>query len=190
MRNSLSLILTNADYEYFGTTEFLPKIQCFIEILNQRTGKDVDANHPSPIMALAHLSNETLPKLKKTHHQMLKANGLLRPGRWILMWPKVILFPPLALFACKSLYASRTTLEDVARDAVETLKGFVRGWLLDPLRDVLRTVRTGSTDAASVLVRKEGVLADLDVSYVLDSNASISLIKAELGTHDAFPGQR
>jgi nuclear-control-of-ATPase protein 2 len=164
MRNSLTSILTNPDFEYSGTTQFLPKIQRFVEILDQKAAVDADTIYPSVVEALAHLSNETLPGLNRSHGQMLEANGLLRPKRWILIWPKVVLLPPLVLFACKSLYASRTSLEEVARDAAETLRGFVMGWLVEPLRDVLRTVRSGSSGETAVLIRREGVLADLDVS--------------------------
>jgi len=79
-----------------------------------------------------------------------------------------VLFPPLVLYACRSLYASRASLEDIAREALETLKGFVRGWLLEPLRDVLMTIRSGSDDGTGMLVHKEGVLADLEVSSICD----------------------
>lgn len=166
MRNYLSSILTNPSYEYSGTIQFLPKIQRFVEILDQKAAVDAETTYSSPIQALAHLSNETLPELTRSHKRMLRDNGLLRPRSLVLIWPKVVLLPPLLLLACKSLYASRTSLKEVAKDAVETLRGFVRGWLLEPLRDVLRTVRSGSGDEEGVLVRKEGVLADLDVSII------------------------
>jgi len=36
---------------------------------------------------------------------------------------------------------------------------------LEPLRDVLMTIRSGSDDETGMLVHKEGVLADLEVSF-------------------------
>ncbi|KAJ3573989.1 hypothetical protein NP233_g2060 [Leucocoprinus birnbaumii] len=162
MRNHLASILTNPEFEYFGTTEFLPKVQRFVKILNQKAAIDTDITYPSLVGTLAHISNETIPELDRSHQELLKTNRLLRPRRWILIWPKVVLLPPLVLYACSSLYASRASLEEVARDAMETLKGFVRGWLLEPLRDVLRTIRSGPEDETGMLVRKEGVLADID----------------------------
>ncbi|KAF5360952.1 hypothetical protein D9756_004674 [Leucocoprinus leucothites] len=162
MRNNLSSILTNPEFEYSGTIQFLPKVQRFVEILDQKAAVDADMIYPSLVEALAHISNETLPELDKSHRQMLQDNRLLRPRKWILIWPKVLLLPPLVLYAFKSLYASRANLEEVARDAAETLKSFVTGWLLEPLRDVLRTIRSGSDDETGMLVHKEGVLADLD----------------------------
>ena len=47
-------------------------------------------------------------------------------------------------------------------EGYETVEGFVWGWLMEPLMGVLRTVRTGGEDG--VIVRKEGVTADFDVS--------------------------
>ncbi|KXN88303.1 Nuclear control of ATPase protein 2 [Leucoagaricus sp. SymC.cos] len=176
MRNNLSSILTNPGYEYSGTIQFLPKVQRFVEILDQKAAVDTDIIYPSVVEALAHLSDETLPELSRSHQQMLKSNRLLRPRKWILIWPKVLLLPPLALYVCKSLYASRASLEEVAKDTVETVKAFVQNWLLEPLRDVLRTVRSGSDDEAGVLVRKEGVLADLDSL----ERMTLSLAKDEL----------
>jgi len=52
---------------------------------------------------------------------------------------------------------------EVANDTRETVKGFVMGWLIDPLRDVLKTVRAGGEDG--VIVRKEGVAADYGVRH-------------------------
>jgi len=165
MRNNLSLILTHPECRLSGMTQFLPGIQRFIEILDQRTAVDVVSVYPSFLEALVHVSNDTIPKLHRSHRQMLKAERLLRPKRLFLVWPKIVLFPPLVFYLCRSLYASRANLEDVARDALETLKGFVRGWLLEPLRDVLMTIRSGSDDETGMLVHKEGVLADLEVSF-------------------------
>lgn len=192
MRNTLSEILTNPEYSYSGTTQFLPKIQRFVEILDQKAAVDADMNYASPIQALAHLSHETLPTLVQSHKRMLRANGLMRPSTLVLVWPKIVLLPPLALLACRSLYASRASLEEVAKDAIETLKGFVRGWLLEPLRDVLKTVRSGSGDEEGVLVRREGVLADLDVSMPLCPlilTFEVDSHPLEFGAHDAFSGQ-
>ncbi|EKM79254.1 hypothetical protein AGABI1DRAFT_120679 [Agaricus bisporus var. burnettii JB137-S8] len=163
MRNFLVSILSDPSYEYSGTTHFLPKIQRFVEILDQKAAVDVDTAYPSTTQALAHLSHETIPQLRVSHKQMLGNNALLRPRTLVLIWPKIVLIPLLSLYVCKSLYASRVSLEEVAKDAVETVKGFVRGWLLEPLRDVLKTVRSSyADDGVGVLVRKEGVLADLD----------------------------
>ena len=66
------------------------------------------------------------------------------------------------LYAIRTAYASRATLEELARDSLETIKGFWEDWVLEPLRGIARTVRAGRDDG--VIVTKESVRADLDVS--------------------------
>ncbi|KAJ7654165.1 ATP synthase regulation protein NCA2-domain-containing protein [Mycena rosella] len=83
-----------------------------------------------------------------------------RPSRLILLWPRLLLFPPLALYTIRSLYASRASIVEMALGAKETVEGFVKNSLIDPLKEILKTVRTGGEDG--VIVRKEGVAADLD----------------------------
>ncbi|KAF9452962.1 NCA2-domain-containing protein [Macrolepiota fuliginosa MF-IS2] len=180
MRNDLSKILTDPSYAFSSMTEFLPKIQYFIQILDCKAAVDAEVKYSSPVQALAHLSNETLPMLVQSHRRTLGNNRLLRPSTLVLAWPKILLLPPLTLIACRSLYASRASLEEVVKDAVTTLKGFVRGWLLEPLRDVLKTVRSGSGDEEGVLVRREGVMADLDSL----ERMTLSLAKDELKYSD------
>jgi nuclear-control-of-ATPase protein 2 len=53
---------------------------------------------------------------------------------------------------------------ELAIDTKETVEGFAKNSLIDPLKEVLRTVRTGGEDG--VIVRREGVVADLDVHAI------------------------
>ncbi|EPQ54469.1 NCA2-domain-containing protein [Gloeophyllum trabeum ATCC 11539] len=85
--------------------------------------------------------------------------ALRRPPRLTLLWPRLVLGPPLALFAVRRLYASRASLTELAGQAADTLRGFWQGWVLEPVRDIVRTVRAGGE--GGVIVRKEGVEADL-----------------------------
>ncbi|KAF8914858.1 ATP synthase regulation protein NCA2-domain-containing protein [Mucidula mucida] len=90
----------------------------------------------------------------KEHEQLTK------PSRLVLLWPKLFLLPPLALYSTRLLYESRESLFDMALEAHDTIKAFVRGWLLDPMKDILDTVRARGDEG--VIVRKEGVTADLE----------------------------
>jgi len=51
----------------------------------------------------------------------------------------------------------------LATDAKDTIRGFVEGWLTEPLVGVIRTVRTGG--AGDVLVHEAGVTADVEASH-------------------------
>ncbi|CAL1712878.1 unnamed protein product [Somion occarium] len=110
-----------------------------------------------PLYAFAYT---TLPAHISFHVQHLNAHGLIRPSRLTLIWPKLVFLPPLALYAVRSAYTSRASLEEMAREAAETVKGFWEGWLLAPLKDIVKTVR--ATDEDGVIVTRESVKADLD----------------------------
>ncbi|EPT05130.1 hypothetical protein FOMPIDRAFT_1027347 [Fomitopsis schrenkii] len=89
----------------------------------------------------------------------LYAQDLVRPSRLTLLWPRLVFLPPLALYAAKTAYASRESLYELALEAVETIKGFWEQWLLEPFKDIIKTVRAGGEDG--VIVSRESVQADL-----------------------------
>lgn len=94
------------------------------------------------------------------HNAYLDAHDLRRPSRLTLLWPRLFLLPPLMLYCAKHIYASRATLADLMLDVVNTVQNFFKGWLFDPIKDVLMTIRAGGEDG--VIVRREAVAADLD----------------------------
>ncbi|KAJ7729263.1 NCA2-domain-containing protein [Mycena maculata] len=104
------------------------------------------------------VSSSLLPSHIAEHNNTIQQ--LRRPSRLVLLWPKILLLPPLTLYAVRSLYASRASITEMALETKETVEGFVKNSLIDPLKEVLKTVRTGGEDG--VIVRKEGVAADLD----------------------------
>lgn len=97
----------------------------------------------------------------RTFKHQSQIQQLQRPSRLLLLWPRIVLLPPLAILVLRSLYVSRATLFQMANDAKETVRGFLLGWLIQPLRDVLNTVRSGGEEG--LIVRKEGVMADMEV---------------------------
>ncbi|KAJ6520353.1 NCA2-domain-containing protein [Mycena sanguinolenta] len=105
-----------------------------------------------------HISAVLLPGHIAEHGNAIQK--FRRPSRLSLIWPKLLLIPPITLYALRSLYVSRASIAQIVRDAKETAAGFMRNSLIDPLKEVLKTVRTGGEDG--VIVRKEGVAADLD----------------------------
>lgn len=120
---------------------------------------------PGSVGRLFDLSIKVLPGHKTKNLTVFAEDKLKRPSNLVLAWPKLVLGPPLLLYGFKLLYTSRTSLQEVAKDGWNTLLGIWRGWLIDPIKDVLRTVRTGGE--GSIIVRKEGVAADLAVSEPL-----------------------
>jgi nuclear-control-of-ATPase protein 2 len=117
------------------------------------------------LLEINRLSMAIFASQQASHQSLIDAQDLRRPSRLTLLWPRILLLPPLGIYVIRSVYTSRATLAEVASDAKETLEGFVTGWLIEPLREVLKTVRAGGEDG--VIVRKEGVAADLEVGLNL-----------------------
>lgn len=117
---------------------------------------------PGSVQRLLDLSTKVLPGHRTKNSSIFGEDKLERPSRLVLAWPKLLLGPPLLLYGFKLLYTSRTSLQEVAKDARNTLLGLWQGWLIEPLKDVFRTVRTGGE--GSIIVQKEAVVADLAVS--------------------------
>jgi nuclear-control-of-ATPase protein 2 len=111
--------------------------------------------------ALVTTSSRVLPLHISLHREDLRTYSLLRPGRLVRIWPRLLVLPPLTLYAIQRISASQDTLLTLAKDAWETMKGFWRGWLVEPLADIAKTVRTGGE--GSIIVQKGSINANLEV---------------------------
>ncbi|KAH9889850.1 NCA2-domain-containing protein [Cubamyces lactineus] len=144
---------------HFAT--FTTHLQSIMEGEEVAQLQDVDAISPGrAVEALSELANCSLPSHKSLHSAEMKSGQLRRPSRLTLIWPRLVFLPPLALYAIRTAYASRASLEELTKEAVETIKSFWEGWILEPLRGIVKTVRAGHDDG--VIVTKESVRADLD----------------------------
>jgi nuclear-control-of-ATPase protein 2 len=138
----------------------------FLQVINQvLVGQHVDTaklGSPTSLLdALATTSRKVLPMHTSLHQEGLRTYSLLRPSRLVRIWPRLLVLPPLTLYAIQSVSASQDTLLSLAKDAWETLKGFWRGWLVEPLADIAKTVRAGGE--GSIIVQKGSINADLQV---------------------------
>jgi nuclear-control-of-ATPase protein 2 len=143
----------------------------FLQVIDQvLVGQRADTTKlgsPSSLLdALATTSSKVLPMHTSLHKEDLRTYSLLRPSRLIRIWPRLLVLPPLSLYAIQRISASQDTLLSLAKDAWETLKGFWRGWLVEPLVDITKTVRTGGE--GSIIVQKGSIDADLQV-FILHS---------------------
>ena len=138
----------------------------FLQVINQvLIGQHLDTTNlgtPSSLLdALDTTSSKVLPMHTSLHKEGLHTYSLLRPSRLVRIWPRLLVLPPLTLYAIQRISASQDTLLSLAKDAWETLKGFWRGWLVDPLVDIAKTVRTGGE--GSIIVQRGSIDADLQV---------------------------
>ncbi|KIO29387.1 hypothetical protein M407DRAFT_169623 [Tulasnella calospora MUT 4182] len=105
------------------------------------------------------LLSATLPTYGTLHDQAI--DPLRRPGRFTQLWPKLVLYPPLAYFTFKLLFNSTAEFLETMKEAKETVIGFWNGWVVEPIVGILNTVR-GSPDDSPMVVSKEGLHSDMD----------------------------
>ncbi|KAG8910942.1 Nuclear control of ATPase protein 2 [Tulasnella sp. 408] len=107
------------------------------------------------------LLSATLPTYGSLHDQAM--DPLRRPGRFTQLWPKLVLYPPLAYFTFKLLFNSTAEFFETMKEAKETVIGFWNGWVVEPIVGILNTVR-GSPDDSPMVVSKEGLHSDMDAN--------------------------
>ncbi|KAN0087554.1 ATP synthase regulation protein NCA2 domain containing protein [Tylopilus felleus] len=135
----------------------------------------VELSEQSVLPNFMELSKTILVTRKQEHASYLDERDLRRPSRLTRLWPRLLLLPPLTLYCVKTLYVSRATLTDFAVDIFKTIHNFVKDWLLEPLREVLRTIRVGGEEG--VIVRRAAVSADLESL----ERMAVSLAQDKLG---------
>lgn len=148
------------------------KLDNFLQTLFSTVTENEEIELPNDPRPHIKLTYETLHLQALQRVAWLRTQDLERPSYWVRLWPKIVFLPPLLLYATRSLYNSRASLAQVADDIKETGGAFIKGWLLEPLKDVIRTVRAGGEEG--VLVRQEAVQADRDVCDFLSSSYSSS----------------
>ncbi|KAH9983347.1 ATP synthase regulation protein NCA2-domain-containing protein [Russula compacta] len=135
----------------------------FLQVINQvLVGQHVDIPlelSTSLLDALVTTSSKFLPIHVSLHKEDLHRYSLLRPSRLVRIWPRLLVLPPLTLYAIQRISASQDTLLSLAKDGWQTLKGFWRGWLVEPIADILKTVRAGGE--GSIIIQKGSIDADL-----------------------------
>ncbi|KAI0789783.1 NCA2-domain-containing protein [Abortiporus biennis] len=139
---------------------------------------DTQTQPQSVLTTLYSFTYTTLPSHLTSHASRLSTHNLLRPSRLTLLWPKLVFIPPLVLYGLSSAYTSRASIQEMGNDIWETVKGFWDGWLVGPLKDVVKTVRAGeSADEGGVIITRESVKSDLDSL----ERMTLSLARDKLG---------
>jgi nuclear control of ATPase protein 2 len=150
------------------------KLALFVDTLRRSTAGEVASpiSTPSPpslvsthqdiLGNIQSLANDTLQSHRIQHKNYLQSQNLNRPSRLTLIWPRILLLPPMSVYLLRAAYRSRTSLAEMAYGAVETLEGFFKDWLLEPVKGIIKTIRAGGEEG--VIITKQGVAADMDVS--------------------------
>ncbi|GAA5911094.1 hypothetical protein JCM6882_006874 [Rhodosporidiobolus microsporus] len=107
--------------------------------------------------SLSYLLTRTLPQ----HTSAFSTQGaaLSPPRALVRAWPYALALPLAAYTAGKVVYRNRDSLEKFAKETVETVKGFLVGWVVEPVKKILETLRGGETVG---LMGRESLRSDLD----------------------------
>lgn len=131
--------------------EFIPACQTSSEVLQ----------------ALGYLSQK-LTAQKNTFVSVLTPH--LKPSILTLTWPKFILVPSITFFLFRMIYtpgssniSTYSMLKATFFQIQSTATGFWKNYLLEPLREIFDTMRTGENESTR-LVNPHGVQADVEVS--------------------------
>lgn len=122
--------------------------------------KNNDQISSDTVHALGRLQSEGLTSHTQSHKELF--SSLSRPSRLTLLWPRLALGPPVALLLFRTIYGSRQTIVEQSLKVYDTLKGFWFGYVIEPVKAILDTVRTGGDDTMRI-VSQEGLKADLEV---------------------------
>ena len=147
-----ALLQSHSDFD-----SFRPVMATIAQSMNGATPPESDVS----LLTLQNFDSNAFARHHEQHIAQLESKGLLRPSRLTLVWPKLILGPPVLVYTASRLYQSKGSLLELAQETREVLKGFLVDWIIEPLKGVLDTVRSKDR---TMIVSKEGVDADFDVS--------------------------
>jgi nuclear-control-of-ATPase protein 2 len=163
---ALGQLTSMRDHLSSALREDLNRRTAFLEAMSEvLVGENLDAIQfrfdMSLLDTLVATSSDVVPMHMSLHRENFRAYSLLRPSRFVRIWPRLLVLPPLILYAFRRVSASQDTLLSLANDAWDTLKGFWRGWLVEPLTDIVKTVRAGGE--GGIIVQEGSIGADLQV---------------------------
>ena len=108
-------------------------------------GRSDGFSDSSAVSTLYDISAKQIGAYKQKHDSTFFV--LRRPSRITLIWPKLAILPPATIILFRMLYSSRESIVTTAVDLVETIHGFWSGYVIDPIRGILNTIRTGGDEA-------------------------------------------
>ncbi|GAA5967967.1 hypothetical protein JCM11641_003683 [Rhodosporidiobolus odoratus] len=107
--------------------------------------------------SLSYLLTRTLPF--HTSHFTSLSSSLCPPSALTRAWPYLLTVPIASYAAAKLVYKNKDSLVKFARETAETVRGFVVDWVVQPVKQILDTVRGGETVG---LMGRESLKSDLD----------------------------
>jgi len=104
------------------------------------------------------LSNHLPNQQKKLS---IRIPTLSPPGFIARNWPWLVSLPVASYTLSTLAYSYRSKILDGFRDAQETFKGFISGWVIRPVEDIIRTLRVGQEGTLAIMT-KDSLAPELD----------------------------
>jgi len=149
-------------------SEYPPFLDILCRVISSKSSSTSDASAPSSHLDFLDKISQRLLVLDTNRIKHLEQNQLLHPPTLTRLWPSLLILPPLSLYVYTNYTSWVPAIVQLATGAKDNMRGFVEGWLIEPLVGVLRTVRTGG--AGDVLVHEAGVIADFEASRTIVFN--------------------
>lgn len=111
---------------------------------NPNTSPNLGNNSQQPkptAQTLLPIMQDRLPSLLTQLRDPLAIHG--RPSRLTRLWIPLLMLPPLIRYTSSQALANRDWVAEQLENAGETVRGWVVGWVWEPLMDVTKTLRTG-----------------------------------------------
>ena len=147
-----------------STTHSTTQLNHHIGLIESALNIDPRPSSFSNSRALDFTLIDELQASKEIHGREISA--LRRPSRWVQIWPRFLLIPPATYLFVRFAYGSRSTIKQHAEEAWETTRVFWESWVLQPLHNILATVRTRGDEGVRV-ISKDALRADMEVSTTM-----------------------
>ncbi|KAH8925927.1 NCA2-domain-containing protein [Atractiella rhizophila] len=129
-------------------------------------GKSKAIYPPSASAAGENIQGRLLQLLSRrfpSHTQFTSSelNSLSRPSFMSRTWPALVLGPVALFFGIKYVFNRKAEIREWYLNARETVEGFVWGWVVQPVKDILGTIR-GGEEHGLTLMGGDSLKSDLD----------------------------
>ncbi|KAK4053096.1 Nuclear control of ATPase protein 2 [Microbotryomycetes sp. JL201] len=168
-RHTLSSLLATASSDLPDVTELHAATWSTIRNLSHAIATDSDSSPafadrtPTSVHEMARLLSDlltvTLPAHRKATSEAVEP--LRRPPFITRVWPYLISVPLGGLVLGRTIYNNRDTITRWFVEAGDTVKSFLVDWVVEPVKDILQTVR-GGDGAGTTLMGRESLKSDLE----------------------------
>ena len=123
---------------------------------------DQEATAPQTPAQLAHQLADLLTGTLTAHQTSFRssAHALAPPSALARAWPYLLSVPLVGGIIARTVYNHRASLRLWAQETVSTVRGFLIDWVVEPVRQILETLREGE-EGGIALMGRESLQSDL-----------------------------